>query len=362
MNDFFEDYKKRIFELKNLDVNEAITRSNLIDPLLIFLGWNIHDLTEVEQEKQVISRNFVDYALKIDGIAKLYIEAKKINDDLTDMRNVSRAVSYTNDDGIEWCLMTNGDKLNLYQTRKPGNLNDKLVLEIQISTERNLEFLEFFKKKNVENNILETEVKVFIKIIKTLNQIYDIENDNFLDQIQTISPDLTRDQIKKALGHIKHSLIFETKSIIVSEMTYWMTSIKSDNDETETVEEALHSLLVQYNVYAYGDRTPGRKTIKPKDKICFYATGKGVMADAIVASYPERRMHEGIKDIENFPWIFDLKDPNLYFENPTIIDADLRAQLDAFKDKDPHESNWAWFVQSTKKISEHDFKLLTKNT
>lgn len=84
------------------------------------------------------------------------------------------------------------------------------------------------------------------------------------------------------------------------------------------------------------------------------------MADATVSSYPERRMHEGIKDIENYPWVFDLKDSNLYFENLTIIDAELRAKLDAFKGKDPNESNWAWFVQSTKKISEHDFKLLIK--
>ena len=72
-------------------------------------------------------------------------------------------------------------------------------------------------------------------------------------------------------------------------------------------------------------------------------------------------VHQGIKDIESYPWIFDLKDPNLYFENPTILDAEFRAKLDAFKDKDPNEPNWAWFVQSTKKISKHDFEILTKS-
>lgn len=246
MNDFIEDHKKKIFELKNSDVNEAVTRSNLIDPLLKFLGWDIHDFMEVEQEKQVISRNVVDYALKIDGISKLYIEAKKINDDLTDIRNISKAISYTNDDGIEWCLITNGDKLNLYQTRKPGNLNEKLVLGIQISTNKNLEFLEYFKKENIVNDILETEIKDYIyinKIIKALNQIFEKQDDTFLTEIQKIAPDLTNDQIKKVLQKIKPSFtilhkIKEPKK--VGTITYWMTPIKSDANDGETVEEALN--------------------------------------------------------------------------------------------------------------------------
>lgn len=367
MHKFIQKHKNKISELKHLDVNEANTKSNLIEPLLVFLGWDIHDFMEVEKEKQVISKNFVDYALKIDGISKLYIEAKKINDELTDIRNISKAISYTNDDGIEWCLMTNGNLLKLYKTRESGDLNNKLVLEINISEDHNIGFLEYFKRENIEKDVLESEFNEFLntkKVIEALSGIYKNPSDEFLNEIQIHLPKLTADQIKKSLGNIDYSFISKIKprrleKPIKTAISYWLTSIKSDANEDETVQEALYRLLIKHKVYAYGERTPGRKTIKPEDKLCFYATGKGVMADATVGSNPEKRMHEGIRDIEMYPWIFDLKDPNRYFDKPIIIDAELRAKLDAFNDKDPNESNWAWFVQSTKKISKHDFKLLT---
>jgi len=46
-------------------------------------------------------------------------------------------------------------------------------------------------------------------------------------------------------------------------------------------------------------------------------------------------------------------------ENPVVIDAALRSKLDAFKKSDPNKA-WAWFVQATRKITEHDFKILTR--
>jgi hypothetical protein len=53
-----------------------------------------------------------------------------------------------------------------------------------------------------------------------------------------------------------------------------------------------------------------------------------------------------------------VKDVHLYLENPIIIDAALRGQLDAFKESDPNKA-WAWFVQATRKTTESDFKVLT---
>nr|QNO54515.1 hypothetical protein LPKEAICH_00005 [Methanosarcinales archaeon ANME-1 ERB7] len=45
-------------------------------------------------------------------------------------------------------------------------------------------------------------------------------------------------------------------------------------------------------------------------------------------------------------------------ENPIVIDATLRSQLNAFKNRELNKS-WAWFVQATRRITEHDFKVLT---
>jgi hypothetical protein len=40
------------------------------------------------------------------------------------------------------------------------------------------------------------------------------------------------------------------------------------------------------------------------------------------------------------------------------IDADLRAKLDAFAERDPSQP-WSWFVQGTKIVTEHDYAVLT---
>jgi hypothetical protein len=51
--------------------------------------------------------------------------------------------------------------------------------------------------------------------------------------------------------------------------------------------------------------------------------------------------------------------PKLYLDSPVFIDADLRSQLEDFKHRDPAKS-WAWFVQGTGRVTEHDFAVLTR--
>ncbi|MHA1196933.1 MAG: type I restriction endonuclease [Promethearchaeota archaeon] len=206
--EFFQELKEKIRRLRNEDVNEANTRSNLIDLLLNYLGWDIHNFEEVEKERQVLSGTIVDYALKINNDIKIYIEAKRINNDLKNFKEISDAIRYANDDGIEWLIMTNGDKYNIYKVLEPGNLNDKLVLRIKISDENNLEFFDYFKKENVQNNILDTELNRYLitnKVIKSLNDIFANQNEEFLNLLKEIIRGLDQEQITEALTNIDYS-------------------------------------------------------------------------------------------------------------------------------------------------------------
>jgi hypothetical protein len=126
-----------------------------------------------------------------------------------------------------------------------------------------------------------------------------------------------------------------------------------------TARETLESLLGQ-NVYVFGDRTPGRNRIKAGDRICFYWSSVGVVADAVIASAAERRGIEFAKDAVNWPWAFAVRDVRYYFDSPVAIDAALRSQLDAFVEHghDPN-GNWSWIVQGTRYLTAHDFALVT---
>jgi len=56
--------------------NEANTKALLIEPLIAALGWDPVDLDVVEREVKVFEGTFLDYALKLDGQPRVYVEAK----------------------------------------------------------------------------------------------------------------------------------------------------------------------------------------------------------------------------------------------------------------------------------------------
>lgn len=168
---------------------------------------------------------------------------------------------------------------------------------------------------------------------------------------------IKRDEVQKVkppVAEPSHEPIAEKEE---PEAAYWLTPVKAD--DIQTAEEVIETLVGKKGIYAFGDRTPGRKHLKPGDGICFYATSNGVIAHARVASSPEWKPNPAVRDPDRYPWVFKLEDIEIHLDNPTVIDAALRAKLDAFEGRDPNTS-WAWFVQATRKISAHDFEILAR--
>jgi hypothetical protein len=132
------------------------------------------------------------------------------------------------------------------------------------------------------------------------------------------------------------------------------------SDKDGTAEDVIRTLVGTEQIYAFGDKTPGRKHLKPGDWICFYANGKGVVAHARVASAPLRKPHDKVRHADKYPWTFRLDKTQLYLTKPVVVDADARATLDAFA-KQEQQKAWAWFVQGTRKLSEHDFTFLIRS-
>jgi len=139
---------------------------------------------------------------------------------------------------------------------------------------------------------------------------------------------------------------------------YWLTPVKADEDAT--AEETIRILVGKEKVYAFGDRTPGRKDLKPDDWICFYATGKGVVGHAKVVSRPDKKMlSTKVRHPDKYPWQFQLDNVRLNLDNPVIIDDELRSRLGYFRGRDLSKP-WAWFVQATRRIGKDDFDILTR--
>ena len=64
---------------------------------------------------------------------------------------------------------------------------------------------------------------------------------------------------------------------------------------------------------------------------------------------------EGIaKNLDKFPWSFRVTNARIFFDKPVAIDAELRSRMQAFIGREPTQP-WAWLVQGTKIVTEHDF-------
>src|SRR4051812_42559551 len=88
--------------------NEANTKALLIEPLIAALGWNPIDLDVVEREVKVFEGTYLDYALKVEGKPRVYVEAKGIKENLDDKKFIAQTLNYANNDGVVWCVLTNG--------------------------------------------------------------------------------------------------------------------------------------------------------------------------------------------------------------------------------------------------------------
>ena len=204
-------------------------------------------------------------------------------------------------------------------------------------------------------------VESLLSLAEMMNE-YDVSHEDILAILRPSGPpvDPVVDLITRLVAQRKTEEYIEETIVpprvqTEGEAAYWMTPVASD--EIQAAEDVIKILVGQQKIYAFGERTPGRKHLKAGDNICFYATGIGVVAHAKVTSAPEKKPHPSVRHPQRHPWVFRLDNAKLYLEKPTIIDAELRTRLDAFRGRDTNKS-WAWFVQATRSVTENDFKTL----
>jgi len=112
--------------------NEANTKALVIEPILSALRWNLYDFNEVDREFKVYDGTFLDYALRIDGKPKLFLEAKALGRSLADKQFIAQTVNYANNEGVVWCVLTNGLVYRVYKSNEPVSMDRKLLFEVDV--------------------------------------------------------------------------------------------------------------------------------------------------------------------------------------------------------------------------------------
>jgi len=127
-----EGFRQKLSSFRRHCVKETPTRTIVIDPLLEALGWDVRDPDEVQLEYPTVDGKSVDYALKLNKKPVLLVEAKALTDRLDDVKCITQVVGYAANDGVVWCILTNGIMWRVYRSIEECAAPDKLMFEVSL--------------------------------------------------------------------------------------------------------------------------------------------------------------------------------------------------------------------------------------
>jgi len=196
-------------------LKEYPTRTIFIDPMLGALGWDIRDPDEVDLEHPTVDGKSVDYAMKINRKVVLHLEAKQIGDPLDDVKSITQVVGYAANDGVEWCVLTNGVRYKVYKASEMASAPDKLLFEMSIDPDdsNGLTVEEIAKQFNrlsrdsmAEGRLDQLGAEIFTtsKVRKALDRLFIEESPSLIRLIRKTMADasVTPSQIAQALHRI----------------------------------------------------------------------------------------------------------------------------------------------------------------
>ena len=91
---------------------EADTKTVFIERLFAALGWDVYGGEEVSQEQRA-SRGRVDYAFRLQGIPKFFLEAKPLKADLDNPEYAKQVINYAWHKDVTWAVLTNFEGLKV---------------------------------------------------------------------------------------------------------------------------------------------------------------------------------------------------------------------------------------------------------
>jgi len=135
-------------------INEADTSVRISKFFEEVLGYDV--FSEISREHVVKDRN-VDYAIKLNGKVRFFIEVKQAGMSLKE-RQIEQAENYAANSGTPWVVLTSGCSWNLYHLTFDEGIQCNLLWSVDLLTDdikAAAEKLALLHRKNVSKNELE---------------------------------------------------------------------------------------------------------------------------------------------------------------------------------------------------------------
>lgn len=135
-------YQLILSEAKDRDISESDTVVIIADMLADVLGYKKY--VEITTEF-AIRGTYVDLAVKVGSDVRFLLEAKAIGQSLKD-QHVKQAIDYGANHGIEWIVLSNGARWQVYKIHFRQPIDKSLIFEIDLlqTNAKDAKFIECF--------------------------------------------------------------------------------------------------------------------------------------------------------------------------------------------------------------------------
>ena len=213
-----------------LSYDEAATKQAVVLRILHCLGWNPFNIDEVYPEYSVGSKK-VDYALKYNGKNKVFIEVKKVNEDLEEHQE--QLLNYSFQEGVKLAVLTNGISWWFYLPLREGSWVQRKFYTIEIYDQATQDIVKKFEDFLLKENVISD------KAIENAENLYKSRQKQIL--------------IKETLPKAWKKMIIEPDELLVellADTTEKLCGYKPDNEMVEQfLAEVSQKAVIQ----------PGRK-------------------------------------------------------------------------------------------------------
>jgi len=238
--------------------NEANTKQAFILPMFEALGWDIYDTTEVALE-ETASNGRVDFAFKINGVAKFYTEAKKLGADLNNPIFVKQAVTYAYSNSVTWAVLTNFTEIHLLNAQKSLpfitlkyedyiNSFDKLWLISRESLTSNL-----LNKEAAQYGAIPPLIPIEEKLFKQLRQWRETLYNELLHFNEWLKPEQRDEVIEKLFNRLIFIRTAEDRNLEEHKLRSAVNRWRSGGHKKDELTAALRKVFEYYNGYYDSD-------------------------------------------------------------------------------------------------------------
>lgn len=209
----FIENLKRDRRILSLDLDEAATQQGIVLPVLQLLGWNIFDTDEVKPQYSV-GAGKVDYSLRISNDDKVFIEVKRIGEQLENHQE--QLLKYAFEQGVKLAILTNGVTWWFYLPLYGGPFRQRKAYSIDIFQQGSADiasrFVDFLSKDNVSTGTAVENAEAVHKgqqKINTLKETLPKAWNKIIEQADDLLIDLISDTTEELCGFRADSQLVE---------------------------------------------------------------------------------------------------------------------------------------------------------